>query len=200
MTDRAWSEADRDRCAPDGSAAPGGASALRRSAESTLDQLFAEPIVQLLMHRDRTDETTVRCLLQQAAAARPAWQAKDDPSADDPSPIVRLLQLHRTARLALGRYDRELRAQLPGMTCARCAVLIHLAQHKGFNQAALAQILDIRPTTLVRLLDGLEAAGFVERMPNPDDRRAHVLALTARALPIIASIDDLTRQTYDDFG
>jgi DNA-binding MarR family transcriptional regulator len=152
------------------------------------------------MHRDRTDETTVRCLLQQAAAARPAWQAKDDPSADDPSPIVRLLQLHRTARLALGRYDRELRAQLPGMTGARCAVLIHLAQHKGFNQAALAQILDIRPTTLVRLLDGLEAAGFVERMPNPDDRRAHVLALTARALPIIASIDDLTRQTYDDFG
>jgi DNA-binding MarR family transcriptional regulator len=141
------------------------------------------------MHRDRTDETTVRCLLQQAAAARPAWQAKDDPSADDPSPIVRLLQLHRTARLALGRYDRELRAQLPGMTGARCAVLIHLAQHKGFNQAALAQILD-----------GLEAAGFVERMPNPDDRRAHVLALTARALPIIASIDDLTRQTYDDFG
>jgi DNA-binding MarR family transcriptional regulator len=200
MTDRAWSQTERERSAPDRSAAAGGASALRRSDEPTLDQLLAEPIVQLLMHRDRTNEATVRHLLRQAAAARPAWQAKDDPVADDPNPIVRLLQLHRTARLARGRYDRELRAQLPGMTCARCAVLIHLAQHKVFNQAALAQILDIRPTTLVRLLDWLEAAGFVARMPDPDDRRAHVLALTAKALPIIERIHDLTRQTYDDLG
>jgi DNA-binding MarR family transcriptional regulator len=99
------------------------------------------------------------------------------PRADDPNTIVRLLQLHRTARLARGGYDGASLAQLPGMTCARCAVLIHLAQHKVFNQAALAQILDIRPTTLVRLLDWLEAAGFVARMPDPDDRRAHILAL-----------------------
>jgi DNA-binding MarR family transcriptional regulator len=200
MTDRVWSHTERERSAPDRSAASGGASALRQSDEPTLDQLLAEPIVQLLMRRDRMNEATVRHLMQQAAASRRAWQAKDDPSADDPNPIVRLLQLHRTARLARGRYDRELRAEFPGMTCARCAVLIHLAQHKVFNQAALAQILDIRPTTLVRLLDWLEAAGLVARMPDPDDRRAHLLALTAKALPIIESIHDLTRRTYDDLG
>ena len=196
MTGRAWRDADRDRCALDGGAAPVGASAVRRSAESTLDQLLAEPIVQLLMHRDRTDETTVRRLLRQTSAARRASRAKDDPRADDPNTIVRLL--HRTARLACSRYDRALRAQLPGMTRGRCAVLVHLAQHKRSNQAALAQILDIRPITLVRLLDRLEAAGFVERIPDPDDRRAHVLALTAEASPIIKSIHDLNRKTCDD--
>jgi DNA-binding MarR family transcriptional regulator len=196
MTDQAWRDTDRDRCAPDGSAAPVGASAARRAAEPTLDQLLAEPIVQLLMHRDRTDETSVRRLLQQTSAAQPESRAKDVPRADDPNTIVRLL--HRTARLACSRYDRALRAQLPGMSLGRCAVLMQLAQHERPNQAALAQILDIRPITLVRLLDRLEAAGFVERIPDPDDRRAHVLALTAKALPLIESIHDLTRQTYDD--
>jgi hypothetical protein len=67
MTDRAWSDKERERSALDGSAGSGGASALRRADEPTLDQLLAEPIVQLLMHRDRTDEATIRHLLQQAS-------------------------------------------------------------------------------------------------------------------------------------
>jgi hypothetical protein len=101
MSDRAWRDTDRDRCARDDSAAPVGASAVRRSAEPTLDQLLTEPIVQLLMHRDRTDEATVRCLLQQTSAAQPAWRTKDDPHPDDPNMIVRLLL--ETARLACSR-------------------------------------------------------------------------------------------------
>src|SRR3984957_2665150 len=148
------------------------------------------------IQNDRTDETTVRRLLQQTSAARPESQAKDDPRANDPNMIVRLLL--DTARLACNRYARALRAHLPGMTLGRCAVLMQLAEHKGGNQAALAQILDIRPITLVRLLDRLEAAGFVERIPDPDDRRAHVLALTAKALPLIESIHELNRKTCDD--
>ena len=120
----------------------------------------------------------------------------ESPSADDPNTVVRLLL--DTARLACSLYDRALRAQLPGMTLGRCAVLIQLAQHERPNQAALARTLDIRPITLVRLLDRLETDGFVERIPDPDDRRAHVLALTAKALPIIESIRDLNRKTCND--
>jgi hypothetical protein len=44
----------------------------RTLEEPTLDQLFAEPIVKQLMHRDRIDEATTRRLLQQAAVARAA--------------------------------------------------------------------------------------------------------------------------------
>jgi DNA-binding MarR family transcriptional regulator len=195
MTGKARRSAGRDTSKPGGSAVLGAAPARQPSEEPTLDQLLAEPIVQQLMRRDRTDEATIRHLLQETAAARPALQAKDDPNTDDPYTIVRLL--HETARLWRSRYDREVR-QLPGMTRARCTVLIQLAQHEGVNQAALAQILDIRPITLVRLLDRLEAAGFVVRMPDHDDRRAHVLALTAKALPIIESIYDLARKAHDD--
>jgi MarR family transcriptional regulator, transcriptional regulator for hemolysin len=196
MTGLEQRSADRGKSTQDGSVALGAAVALRRPDEPTLDQLLVEPIVQQLMRRDQVDEATIRHLLQETRAARPALRAKDDPYTDGPNAIVRLL--HETARLWRSRYDRELSAQVPGLTCARCAVLIHLAQHEGVNQAALAQILDIRPITLVRLLDRLEAAGLVARTPDPDDRRAHVLTLTAKALPIIECIHDLIGKTRDN--
>jgi MarR family transcriptional regulator for hemolysin len=185
-------------CAPRGTYHERSAPASFRppSGEPTVDQLLAEPIVQQLMRRDRMDEATLRLLLQKAAAARPALSAGDDPRADDLYPIPRLL--HETARLWRSRHDREVRAQLPGMSCARCAVLIHLAQHEGVNQAALAHLLDVRSASLVRLLDGLEADGFIARIPDPNDRRAHVLKLTAKARPIIERVRDLVRKTDDD--
>jgi DNA-binding MarR family transcriptional regulator len=157
---------------------------------------LAEPIVQQLMRSDRTDETIVRRLLQEIAVARPALPSKDGPNTDDPNTIVRLLE--ETARLWQRLLDRELHAQIPGMTRARCFVLIHLARFVGLNQAGLSQTLDIRPSTLVRLVDRLEAAGFVARIPDPDDRRAHILVLTAQALPIIECINDLTRKTDEE--
>jgi DNA-binding MarR family transcriptional regulator len=176
-----------------GPAGRGMAPACPASDEPTLDQLLAEPIVQQLMHRDRIDEATIRHLLQETAAARPVVRAEDDLNADDPHWL-----LHETARLWCSRHNREVRAQLPGMTRARCTVLIYLAQHEGVNQAALAKILEIRPITLVRLLDRLEADGFVTRMPVLDDRCANVLTLTAKALPIVEYIYVLTRKIYDD--
>jgi hypothetical protein len=118
---------------PNGSAALGATAARPPSDKPTLDQILAEPIVQQLMDRDQTDAATIRQLLQQAAAVRPTSRAKDDPETGDPYPIVWLL--HETARLWCRRYDREVRTRLPAMTRARCAVLIHLAQHEGGNQA-----------------------------------------------------------------
>jgi MarR family transcriptional regulator for hemolysin len=189
-------EAHCNPSVPDCRAAVGPASFRFSFGEPTLDQLLAEPIVRQLMRRDRIDEATLRHLLQKAAAARSALWADDDPRVDDPYPIVRLL--YETARLWRRRHDREVRAQLPGMSCGRCAVLIHLAQREGVNQAALGHILDVRSATLVRLLDGLEADGFIVRIPDPNDRRAHVLKLTAKARAIMERVRDLVRKIDDE--
>jgi MarR family transcriptional regulator, transcriptional regulator for hemolysin len=151
--------------------------------------------VQQLMRRDETDEATIRHLMRLAAGALPAPRTTLDPNTDDPTPVARLL--HETARLWRSHCDSELRGRLPGMTSAQCRVLVHLARHEGVNQSALAQILDVRPITLVRLLDQLEADGMVVRIPDPNDRRAHILALTAKASPLIERIGDLTRKSCD---
>ena len=166
------------------------------SGEPGLDELLADPIVQQLMRRDRTDEAATRRLLRQIAAAPSATPVEDDPVTDDPDETARLLQ--ESARVLRDRCERALHGRYPGMTWSRCSVLIHLARQQGIKQAILAESLGIRPITLVRLLDRLEADGFVARLPDPDDRRARLLVLTAKARPIIDYACDLTRKTYDD--
>jgi MarR family transcriptional regulator, transcriptional regulator for hemolysin len=85
------------------------------------------------------------------------------------------------------------RARLPGRTCARCAVILALEQPGGPNPVTFAHSLDIAPKTLVRLLDRLEAAGLVSRLPDPRDRRSFLLTPTAKARPLIACIHDIIR-------
>jgi MarR family transcriptional regulator for hemolysin len=170
----------------------GQAMARRPAEELTLDELPAEPIVQQVMQRDRTDAASTRQLWQHIAASRPGsipCCMPQESRAARPDSIAQLLS--ETARLWHRRCDNAVRARLPGMTCARCTVLIHLERLGGVNQAALAQSLDITPMTLVRLLDRLEADGLVARMPDPHDRRAHLLVPTAKALPLVACIVEL---------
>src|ERR1700719_737005 len=64
-----------------------------------------------------------------------------------------------------------------GMTRAQWAVLVRLDRAEGLNQSELAEMLDLQPITLTRLLDKLAESGLIERRPDPQDRRAQ------RALP-----------------
>src|SRR5258707_15845407 len=89
--------------------------------------------------------------------------------------------LHDVARFLRKRFELRGRDAQLGLTRAQWSVLAHLARQEGINQAALAQILEIEPITLVRLLDRLQAAGLVERRPDATDRRARVLYLTPAA-------------------
>jgi MarR family transcriptional regulator, transcriptional regulator for hemolysin len=169
---------------------------LRPADHPMIDQLLAEPVVRQIVYRGQTDKATICLSLQQVAPNPPASCAKGDPGTHARDTIVRLLL--ETARLWNNRYDREVRTQLPGMSGARCNVLIHLLRQGGVNQATLARSLDIRPITLTRELDRLEADGFVSRLPDPADHRAHILALTAKALPIIEHIQGLNRKIHDE--
>ncbi len=104
--------------------------------------------------------------------------------------------IHEAARLLRRRFEQHARAEGLGLTRAQAVVLAHLARQEGRNQAALAQLLDIEPITLVRLLDRLEEAGFIERKRDPNDRRAHAVMLTAKARPMVERIYALADKVY----
>ncbi len=104
--------------------------------------------------------------------------------------------LHDVARLLRKHFDR--RARGLGLTRSQWSVLAHLARHEGINQTALAEILEIEPITLARLLDRLEAAGWVERRDDPRDRRARLLYLAEKAHPMLAEMRVLGRQTREE--
>lgn len=96
--------------------------------------------------------------------------------------------VHDVARLLRKRLEQRARAAGIGLTRAQWQVLANIARGPGLNQAALASLLDIEPITLVRLLDRLEAMGFVERRLDPRDRRQRNLFLTDKAWPELERI------------
>ena len=112
---------------------------------------------------------------------------------NSPSPVVGFL-IHDVARLMRKRFEQ--RAASLGFTRSQWQVLVHLAKNEGIHQAGLAEILEVEPITLVRILDKLEARGLIERRQHPSDRRAWLLYLTADAHPslsLLRAIGDATR-------
>jgi MarR family transcriptional regulator for hemolysin len=100
------------------------------------------------------------------------------------------------ARLFGRRFDHNGRRL--GLTRAQCRTLGYLARNEGINQAGMADLLEIRPMTLVRQIDRMEETGWIERRPDPADRRARRLFLTAKARPILGRILNVANETRDE--
>ncbi len=90
--------------------------------------------------------------------------------------------LHEAARLLSKRFDQKARAI--GLTRAQCSVLFRLSMQEGMNQARLAELMEMEPISLARLVDRMEQAGWTERRADPADRRARRLYMTAKAKPV----------------
>jgi MarR family transcriptional regulator for hemolysin len=101
--------------------------------------------------------------------------------------------LNDVARL-LRTYADHKAAQF-GMTRAQWAVLVRLDRCQGLNQSELAELLDLQPITLTRLLDKLCDSGLIERRPDPTDRRAKRLFLTGAARPVLERLSALGEET-----
>jgi MarR family transcriptional regulator for hemolysin len=97
--------------------------------------------------------------------------------------------LNDVARLLRTHADH--RAAQFGASRAKWAVLSRLDRFEGIKQNELADMLDLQPITLTRLLDGLCEAGMVERRPDPADRRAKRLFLTPAARPLLETLSDV---------
>ena len=97
------------------------------------------------------------------------------------------------SRLMRRRFDE--RARAIGVTRPQWRALTALSRHEGINQGHLADLLEVEPITLCRMVDRLEDAGHVERRRDPSDRRAWKIFLTDRSRPLLAQLsaiaDDL---------
>ncbi|MEJ2761564.1 MAG: MarR family transcriptional regulator [Gammaproteobacteria bacterium] len=111
----------------------------------------------------------------------------------DPAPQNTLgFLLHEVTRLMRRNFSRRVE-----LTQAQWRTLAYLSRNEGINQAGLAELLEVRPITLARLIDRLEQAGWVERRTDPGDRRACRLFLTEQAGPLIKQMQRLGAKTTD---
>src|SRR5882762_4425995 len=98
-------------------------------------------------------------------------------------------QLVESSRLLRNYIDH--RAKTRGTTRAQWIVLFRLREQEGLSQVDLADVLELQPISLVRLLDRLVEQGLLERRPDPKDRRANRLFLTKSGRQLVEDLDSL---------
>jgi len=107
-----------------------------------------------------------------------------------------IAQLVESSRLLRNYIDH--RAKGRGTTRAQWIVLFRLRQQEGLSQVDLAEVLELQPISLVRLLDRLVEHGLLERRPDPRDRRANRLFLTASGRQLVDDLDSLRDSIASD--
>jgi len=100
-----------------------------------------------------------------------------------------IFQLVETSRMLRTYVDQ--RARQHGTTRAQWGVLTRLRRQEGLNQAALAELMDLQPISLARLLDRLQGQNLIERREDPADRRAYRLYLTPAGRELVDELDEV---------
>ena len=106
-------------------------------------------------------------------------------------PVTREIAVNLMDVARMLRTYADQRARQFGISRAQWVVLIRLDRSEGLKQSELAEILDLQPISLTRLLDRLAENGLIERRADPNDRRANRLFLTPAARPLIEQLGKL---------
>jgi MarR family transcriptional regulator, transcriptional regulator for hemolysin len=104
--------------------------------------------------------------------------------------------LHDVARLMRKRFEQHARGL--GLTRSQWQVLAYLSRNEGISQSGLADLLDVEPITLSRIVDRLVETGFVDRTPHATDRRVWCLRLTEAARPRLKQLRELGEKTRSE--
>src|SRR5271170_5036144 len=101
--------------------------------------------------------------------------------------------IHDVSRLRRTVVDKALRPM--GVTRSQWWVLANLSRHngEGMMQTELAKVMDVGKVTLGGLIDRLETSGYVERQPEPGDRRAKRVVMTTKGTKLLAQIQKIAK-------
>jgi MarR family transcriptional regulator, transcriptional regulator for hemolysin len=93
-------------------------------------------------------------------------------------------------------FDR--RAAHLGLTRVQWRALKRIHQAEGITQAALADLMDMEPIAVGRVIDRLQKAGFIERHSDPNDRRVWRLHLSPQSTQIMVAIEQVAVGVRED--
>lgn len=93
-------------------------------------------------------------------------------------------------------FDR--RAAHLGLTRVQWRALKRIHQAEGITQTALADLMDMEPIAVGRVIDRLQKSGFVERRSDPNDRRVWRLHLSSQSTQIMDAIEEVSAGVRED--
>ncbi len=101
-----------------------------------------------------------------------------------------------TSRLMRRSFDARVRDI--GVTRPQWQVLSMLVRQEGINQGGLADLLEVEPITVCRMVDRLQEADLVERRPDPADRRSWRLFPTGKAHILVQQLRPLAESLFEE--
>jgi MarR family transcriptional regulator, transcriptional regulator for hemolysin len=103
--------------------------------------------------------------------------------------------LHDAARLLRRRF--EARGSAYGLSAAQWRLLVRLNREEGVTQTRLAELLEIEPISVSRLLDRMEESGWIERRQSSQDRRVRLIFPTAHARDVFGRVKSMAGEVFD---
>jgi MarR family transcriptional regulator for hemolysin len=104
--------------------------------------------------------------------------------------------LHDAQRLLRKRF--EARGARYGLSAAQWRLLVMLVKEEGAPQARLAEILEIEPISVSRLVDRMEAGGWVTRKQDANDRRIRIVFPTEKSRDAFADVKSIAGEVYEE--
>lgn len=104
--------------------------------------------------------------------------------------------IHDAARLMRKRF--EAKASAFGLSAAQWRLLVRLVKDEGVAQARLAELLEIEPISVSRLLDRMEEGGWIERRQDASDRRVRMIFPTGKSRAAFAEVKSVAGEVYEE--
>ncbi len=104
------------------------------------------------------------------------------------------LLLHDAARAVRKRFEE--RSVEFGLSSAQWRMLVHVCKVGSAQQSRFAELLEIEPISVSRLLDRMEQQDWVTREHDPNDRRVRLVLPTPKALMAFSHIKAIADEVY----
>ncbi len=104
--------------------------------------------------------------------------------------------IHDAARLLRKRFEK--RGSRHGLPAAQWRLLVRVVKEEGISQARIAELLEVEPISVSRLIDRMEEGGWIERRQDPSDRRVRTIHSTEKSREAYGEIKSHAGEVYEE--
>ncbi|MCZ4288370.1 MarR family winged helix-turn-helix transcriptional regulator [Hoeflea alexandrii] len=104
--------------------------------------------------------------------------------------------IHDTGRLLRRHFEK--RGQEYGLSSAQWRLLVRVVREQNPTQARLAELMEIEPISVSRLIDRMEQGGWVRRCAHETDRRVNRVVPTDKSLSAYSAIKAVAADVYEE--
>jgi MarR family transcriptional regulator for hemolysin len=104
--------------------------------------------------------------------------------------------LHDASRLLRKRFEQN--ASRYGLSSAQWRLLVRVFKEEGIPQARLAELLEVEPISVSRLVDRMEEGGWIERRADAADRRVRNIFLSDKSRAIFGEMRAVAESVFED--